>query len=194
MHEWAMVMGLSPAQVRHPQVPLRLSPQEIGEVIDSVGLRCTHFDAYRFFTDAARTRQLPLTRDGQVDNEQPGCVHAGMDLYRYAYEGLPFVSSDLVADCFAHAREARELDMAASPYDLAEWGVVAIEMETPEGRRHYVRRQEELAAVAQQLRHRVVASLDNVLGATSATSAPRGFEAAESDPNPALGRFTTVGD
>lgn len=52
--------------------------------------------------------------------------HAGnMDLYKWAYKLSPLVPSELVADCFALAREIRTLDMRASPYDLADPGVPA---------------------------------------------------------------------
>ena len=51
LHEWAMVLGAE--EVRHEKWPLRLSQVEIRATIDEVGLRCTHFDAFRFFTPIA---------------------------------------------------------------------------------------------------------------------------------------------
>ncbi|GAB3225509.1 hypothetical protein GCM10027535_28240 [Mycolicibacterium hippocampi] len=93
LHEWAMVYR-TPA-VRHPGVPLRLGAAGTDAVVDAMPLRCSHFDAYRFFTEpAARRNAAHLTRDSQVATEQPGCVHAGMDLYillGYNHEsgGLP---------------------------------------------------------------------------------------------------------
>ena len=54
--------------------------------------------------------------------EQPGCLHAGMDVYKWAFKLTPLVPSDLVADAFDLAREIRVLDMEASPYDLRELG------------------------------------------------------------------------
>ena len=54
MHEWAMVYRLEPGDVRHASWPLRLDPDGIAQVLESNGARCTHFDAFRFFTDAAR--------------------------------------------------------------------------------------------------------------------------------------------
>ena len=195
MHEWAMVLGAARSDLRHPRVPLRLSPREIREVVGDVGLRCTHFDAYRFFTGPARGLQRPLTRADQQSDEQPGCLHAGMDLYRYSYEALPFVGSDLVADCLAHARTARELDMAASPYDLSEWGLGAIAMETPAGRREYALRQTRLATTARELRRRVIDALERVSGTTTAGSAAlRGPDAAQSVGSPVPGRIETAGD
>lgn len=174
MHEWAMILGLSQNQVRHEQVPLRLSPARVSAVVEDVGLRCTHFDAYRFFTPPAARRQQPLTRAGQIDHEQPGCIHAGMDLYRYAYEAAPFVGSDLVADCFAHARAAREVDMRASPYDLSDWGLDPIPIETAPGRREYADRQADLARRAEPLREGLLRALQrmaDIHGADRAESA-----------------------
>jgi len=53
-------------------------------VVDSMPLRCSHFDAYRFFTEPAVPRNAePLSRQSQVASEQPGCVHANMDLYKF---------------------------------------------------------------------------------------------------------------
>ena len=163
MHEWAMVYGLRQSQVRHEQLPLRLSPGQITEVVDSVGLHCTHFDAYRFFTADAAKRQLPLTRASQPDDEQAACLHAGMDLYRYAYEAGPFLRSELVADCFEHARRARQLDMRASPYDVGEFGLTPVPVETAAGRAQYVSAQKELAESAAKLRSQLTEKLRSLL-------------------------------
>ena len=84
------------------------------------GSRCSHFDAFRFFTavgPAAATPSSPAATTGPAF-EQPGCLHAGMDLYKHAFRLTPLVRSDLVADCFELARDIRELDMRAAPYDL----------------------------------------------------------------------------
>lgn len=48
-----------------------------------------------------------------------GCVHAAMDLFKYAYQLYPFVSSDLLRDCLELAVTARKVDMRASPYDVS---------------------------------------------------------------------------
>lgn len=176
MHEWAMVHDVDADDIRHRQVPLRLDRGQIAAAVADVGLHCTHFDAYRFFTPSAAVLQRPLTRTGQVDDEQPGCLHAGMDLYRYAYEAAPYVGSDLVADCFAHARRARELDMRASPYDLTAAGLRPIPVETAAGRGEYVRLQREFATAAAELRGRLIDRLTR----TVQSSATWGPEAAQS--------------
>ena len=160
MHEWAMVYGLQQEQIRHATQPLRLSPDEVVDIVDSVGLRCTHIDAYRFFTpEAAPSNVHRPTRATQPELEQPGCVHATMDLYKYAQGFHPAVGSELTADCFELARQAREIDMRAAPYDLADLGYEPIRVETPEGRREYARAQRALLARAEPLRARLLDAL-----------------------------------
>ncbi len=158
LHEWAMVYREAD-QARHP-VPLRLGPEGTDEVVRAGSLRCTHYDAFRFFTpDAAARNTTALTRESQVDSEQPGCLHAGMDLYKWAFKLTPGAPSELVADAFDLARDARELDMRASPYDLAAHGFEPIAIETPEGRREYVRQQVALAERAAPIRARLLATV-----------------------------------
>lgn len=157
LHEWAMVYRGGEDAVRHAQVPLRLGHAGTDEVVESMQLRCTHFDAFRFFTDDAVPRnEAALTRDTQVAREQPGCLHAGMDLYKWATKLGPLVESELVIDCFRLATDARELDMKASPYDLTEYGYEPVRIETPQGRADYVREQMSLAERAAGLRTRLV--------------------------------------
>jgi hypothetical protein len=80
LHEWAMVYRQDDARRRHA-LPLRLGREGTDAVVESHPLRCSHFDAFRFFTPAAAPRnRVPLTRADQVANEQPGCLHANMDL------------------------------------------------------------------------------------------------------------------
>ena len=160
LHEWAMVYGLAPGEVRHEDLPLRVSPDEIAATVDEVGLRCTHIDAFRFFTPAAvPLNGLEPTRATQPDLEQPGCLHASMDLYKYAFWFSPLVGSDLIADCFALARLAREVDMRASPYDLTDLGYEPITVETPEGRAEYARVQRVIMDSAGVMRDRLRAAL-----------------------------------
>lgn len=164
MHEWAMIYGLEPGDIRHSGVPLRLLPAEIRQTVDSVGLRCTHFDATRFFTDAATPlNRIRPTREQQADLEQSGCVHANMDLYKYAMWCAPYLPAERVADCFALARSAREVDMRASPYDLDAFGYSPIRVETPEGRREYVWHQRELSERGAELRTWMIGALTGIL-------------------------------
>jgi hypothetical protein len=151
MHEWAMVYRTR--DVRHDGVPLRLGAAGTDAVVESTPLRCSHFDAYRFFTQPAVPRNAEvLSRQTQVASEQPGCVHANMDLYKWCYKLGPLVSSELLMNCLDLAAQARALDMQASPYDLADYGISPIAVEDASGRTEYVRRQRDVADRAAPLR------------------------------------------
>jgi hypothetical protein len=164
LHEWAMVYRLKQSQVRHSDWPLRLGQAGTDAVVEAHQIACSHFDAYRFFTPAASPRNsLSPTRARQPAYEQPGCLHAGMDLYKWAHKLVPAVPSDLVMDCFAHAAELREMDMRASPYDLTGLGLEPIRIETPDGKAEYVQLQRLYAERGQVLRGRLLAAIDLVL-------------------------------
>ncbi|MGB3481983.1 MAG: 3-methyladenine DNA glycosylase [Mycobacterium sp.] len=151
LHEWAMVYRS--ADVRHGGVPLRLGAAGTDAVVEALPLRCTHFDAYRFFTpEAAPRNNVALTRETQVDREQPGCLHAGMDLYKWVAKLGPLIESTLLLDCLDLAAEARELDMRASPYDLTRYNFAPIRIEDAAGRAEYVRCQSLVAQRAETLR------------------------------------------
>ncbi|MFD1861122.1 3-methyladenine DNA glycosylase [Aeromicrobium camelliae] len=162
LHEWAMVYR-EPQERRHA-VPLRLGAAGTDEVVESHKLVCTHADAFRFYTDAARPLNRPTpTRERQLELEQPGCLHANMDLYRIAFRMLPFIESSLVADAFELASDIREVDMRASPYDLRDHGYAPIAIETTEGKAEYVRHQREFARRAEPLRRRLIDQADALI-------------------------------
>ncbi len=153
LHESAMVYRQSAEEVRHNLHPLRLSPGELADFVESQPLTCTHYDAFRFFTPEARPRNASqLTLDSRLEMEQGGCLHVNMDLYKWAYKLWPWIGSDLVADTFELALEGRALDMRASPYDLAALGFPPICIETEQGREEYRREQQILATKAQAVR------------------------------------------
>ncbi|GAA2981156.1 3-methyladenine DNA glycosylase [Actinokineospora diospyrosa] len=155
LHEWAMVYRT--AEVRHAAWPLRLGSAGTDAVVESSTIKCGHFDAYRFFTPPARPlNTLRPTREGQVELEQPGCLHATMDLFKWAYKLDPHTPSDLVADCFALAVDVRTLDMRASPYDLSALGYAPVPIETERGRAEYVRAQSAFTERAAPLRARLI--------------------------------------
>ncbi|GAA4534380.1 3-methyladenine DNA glycosylase [Amycolatopsis samaneae] len=167
LHEWAMVYREPAETVRHAQLPLRLGSAGTDTVVESLDIRCGHFDAFRFFTGPARPRNgLTPTRETQVDLEQPGCLHANMDLFKWAYKLDPFVEAELIADCFVLAAEIRELDMRASPYDLSGFGYSPVRIETAEGRAEYARAQAEFARRAAPLRIRLIAHCEELLGSS----------------------------
>jgi hypothetical protein len=161
LHEWAMVHRAD--RTRHPR-PLRLGPTGTDEVVESHRIACSHFDAYRFFTpSAAPLNQLRPRSDDRPAYEQPGCLHATMDLYKHAFRLWPLLGSDLVADCFELAWDVRVVDMRAAPYDLT--GTVLdptgelwtpIPIETPEGKQEYAAHQRRFAERAAPLRRSLV--------------------------------------
>ena len=160
IHEWAMVYRLTEEQRRHQQVPLRLSPAETDAVVEGHRIQCSHHDAFRFFTEPARPlNTLQPSREGMISNEQPGCLHAGMDLYKWAMKISPIADSDLVVDCFDLALDIRTLDMEASPYDLREWGYGVVAIETAAGKAEYMERQKTFSGRAQKLRRRLLDAL-----------------------------------
>jgi hypothetical protein len=165
MHEWAMVYGGH--DIRHAGVAtLRLPQHEIDAFVESRPVGCSHFDAFRFFAPAAKPfNRLPLAWNTRSDAEQPGCIHANMDLYRWAYTCMPWVGSDMLADCFQLAMELRDLDMQAGPYDLRAFGVQPVCIETSAGREEYQQRQRALGARARLLRTALIARLDGMLEA-----------------------------
>jgi hypothetical protein len=164
LHEWAMAYRAP--TVRHSRVPLRLGAAGTDTVVESMPLRCSHFDAYRFFTEpAARRNAGRPTRADQIAWEQPACLHANMDLYKFAYKLGPLVESELVLDCLELAADARELDMRASPYDLRDYGFEPIAIETPGGRAEYVRTQQNIAERARPLRATLADRCDLLLSA-----------------------------
>lgn len=166
MHEWAMVYRAE--NVRHQQIPLRLSDDEIAEFVESRPLVCTHFDAFRFFTDKAQPmNKNQLSRETFQDTEQPGCVHTNMDLYKWAFKLHPWVSSELIREAFFNALETRKVDMQASPYDATEFGLDPIKIETETGRKKYVERQMEIYQNSQPIRYRLINAYQEVIQTVS---------------------------
>jgi hypothetical protein len=160
LHEWAMVYR--DRDTRHA-LPLRLGAEGTDAVVASNDVVCTHFDAYRFFTDEAAPRNAhALTRASQSEMEQPGCLHATMDLYKWCAKLSPAIPAELTLDCFELAVDVRRLDMAASPYDVSGFGLAAIPIETPEGKGEYAARQRAFAVRGAELRSRLLDACDAI--------------------------------
>lgn len=161
LHEWAMVYRQRPDEVRHGQLPLRLGHAGTDAVVEAHDIVCTHFDAYRFFTpEAAPRNRFAPTRATQPALEQPGCLHANIDLYKWALRLGPLVPGELLLDAFALAREIRELDMRASPYDVSAFGLSAVAIETDAGKREYADAQRGFAERADALRGRLLDAIE----------------------------------
>lgn len=158
LHEWAMVYRQ--VDVRHPHLPLRLPRHELDAFVEASPIRCSHFDAFRFFTPDARPLNLIQPHsESRHEHEQGGCLHANMDVYRWAYSFHPWTSNALVIDAFLLAREIRILDMCASPYDVTSLGLPPVAIETEAGRGEYRRQQLVFAERAAELRARLLTEL-----------------------------------
>ncbi|WP_445238435.1 3-methyladenine DNA glycosylase [Leucobacter sp. USCH14] len=163
LHEWAMVYRMTPEQVRHRALPLRIGHAATDRVVETHPIGCSHFDAYRFFTaDAAPLNTLSPTRETQPETEQSGCLHAGMDVYKWAAKLGPIIPGEVLLDAFVLARDIREVDMRASPYDVSAYTgadgrpLAAVAIETPEGKREYAHLQRGFAERGDALRRRVL--------------------------------------
>lgn len=166
LHEWAMVYRMTPEQLRHTMLPLRIGQEATDRVVESHPIACSHFDAFRFFTpEAASLNELQPTRETQPAFEQAGCLHAGMDLYKWATKLGPIIPGELLLDTFEFARDIREVDMRASPYDVSAYTGVngkplpAIPIETPEGKREYASLQRGFAERGNELRRRILEAI-----------------------------------
>lgn len=163
-HEWAMVYRQTADEIRHNSYPLRFAPAELARIVEASAICCSHFDAFRFFTVPARPlNKLQPTRTDVAQFEQRGCLHANMDLYKWAFKLAPFSSAELVADCFELARDIREVDMRASPYDLRALGFEAIPIETPSGRAEHEQHQRAFALRGEPLRARLITLCERLL-------------------------------
>ncbi len=163
LHEWAMVY--KEEKVRHEsQAPLRLSQEETNRVVESRTIHCSHYDAYRFFSPAAQhLNKLNPVQENRLDYEQPGCLHTNMDLYKWCYKAMPWLPSDLLWKCFLLAKDIRELDMRASPYDLREYQLKPVVIETREGKEEYEILQREFSARAVILRNELIHELRTLI-------------------------------
>ena len=166
LHEWAMVYRLGPRQVRHVGLPLRIGHEATDLVVETNPIACSHFDAYRFFTpEAAPLNALTPTRETQPEMEQAGCLHAGMDVYKWAAKLGPVVPGALLLDAFELARDIREVDMRASPYDVRGYAgadgrpLEPVAVETTEGKREYAALQQGFARRGNALRERVLTAI-----------------------------------
>ena len=180
LHEWAMQYRpegapVPPSSKYQKHLPLRVSQQVINETIERKGVSCTHVDALRFFAeDAVGLNKYGeagkrLERHEQPEFEQPGCLHAQMDLLKMYLKLQPFVDASLLLDVLEIALESRKLDVAASPYDSSSYGIEAIPIETHEGRSLYRERQTDLYHRSQSIRQDVLHAYNDFLELTTST-------------------------
>ena len=175
MHEWAMVY--KGEEVRHKEsLPFRLSQSEIDSFVENRPICCSHHDAFRFFTPSSiRFNRLQPQATERMENEQPACIHTNMDVYKWAYKCMPWISSDLLWRCFLNALEIRELDMRAAPYDLSNYSLEPIAVETKQGRTEYEILQRALAEQTKPLRQELTKAIETILNRAPNTHAPSKF-------------------
>lgn len=162
LHEWAMVYKSS--KIRHNYIPLRMPAEEIQHFVESQTVCCSHYDAFRFFTKEARPLNIiQPTREKMPSLEQPGCLHTNMDLYRWSYKFYPWISSRILGQAFQLAYKIREIDMRASPYDLAAYGYSPIPIETEAGREEYVQWQEQFSRQGEEIRKMLISEYEYLL-------------------------------
>ena len=188
LHEWAMlysgdsVSGIisDKRSVHQAQLSLRVSQRVIDDTVEKSGLSCTHFDAWRFFQPAAQplNSNNPMSRSSQIEFEQPGCIHATMDLFKYAFQLYPFIPADLLRRCLTVALEARRVDMRASPYDVSHLPGCASPLciETVEGKLEYMSEQRRLLEMAQPLRQDLINAYTAYLSYLSVSSTTRSID------------------
>ena len=166
LHEWAMVYrGDVEGEIRHREsLPLRLPQEEIDTFVRSQPIACSHHDAFRFFSEPARPfNRLQPGKDSRINNEQSGCLHTNMDLYKLCGQCMPWIGSDLLWKSFQFAVGARQLDMQASPYDCQSLGFAPVMIETQAGREEYEKRQRELREQARPVREELIGRLEAIL-------------------------------
>lgn len=167
-HEWAMLYSESSSIDLKQNLPLRISREGIRDVLMTNKLRCSHYDAFRFFTKDSMPLNdvgVKLSRMNQDISDQPGCVHVQMDMFKWSFKIFPFIPSELLVDTLSLALQARLLDMRASPYDLKACSNLGsmfspdpILVETPSGRRDYQKYQMELYAKSKPIRQKLISS------------------------------------
>ena len=175
--------GSRPTQVRHAGWPLRLGGAGTDEVVESHRIGCSHFDAFRFFTDAGAAAQHPAARaatTGRRSSSRAACT-PGWTSTSTPSGSRPLVPSELVADCFELARDIRVLDMRASPYDLTALGYAPVRSRRPTGKQEYVAAQRAFAERGAPLRQRLVEECDAAAPAAEPPPWPEPRPVAESD-------------
>jgi hypothetical protein len=162
LHEWAMVYK-EENDLRH-SLPLRLDNTEIRTLVESKPLKCTHFDAFRFFTEHSRPlNKVQLNKDNRLQMEQSGCIHTTMDIYRWAHKFYPWIASERITEAFELAVEARTIDMQASPYDVSLIGLTPIKIESKSGAEEYISKQKQLNEKGKKLRALLIQDLTKLI-------------------------------
>ena len=130
---------------------------------------------------ALKSCRIKTSPDLRTKNEQAGCIHTNLDLFKFSLRLWPFASSELVADALELAIRARELDMRASPYDLSsvsdftelgrDFDLTPVLIETESGRAEFRDSTMVLYRDSLPIRDRLIKVASSVLDCVSSTSA-----------------------
>lgn len=94
-----------------------------------------------------------------------------MDLLKIALKLGPFCEPRLFREVLALTVDARSLDVAASPYETSkDYGVEAILVETPGGKKEYKEKQTSLMKKAEPIRKDLLENYERFLFVVSGTS------------------------
>ncbi len=177
LHEWAMQYHPKTSQLPPPSskyqshLKLRIDQETLNETVEQNTLFCSHVDAYKFFKEALPNNQFGKRRlpsederpEWLLQSEQPACVHTTMDLLKIAMKLGPFCDSNLFCRVLEVVVDARSLDVAASPYNVMDYGVDPIPIETPQGRNEYKQNQLELMKKAHPIRRDLLQNYEQFL-------------------------------
>jgi len=154
-----MVYRLSEDEIRHNGYQLRMSPEALADFVEAQPICCSHYDAYRFFTpEALPLNSLKPAFETRQDMEQSGCLHANMDLYKWAYKlgpGSAVISWPMPSKW---PSPAAPLTCAPALTELTALGFDPILIETDAGKEEYRREQQRLATMAQPVRRKLLAA------------------------------------
>ena len=177
-------LPLPPSSKYQSHLRLRIDQETLNKTVEMNTLLCSHVDAWKYFAkDALPLNQfvdrklsnknhvngIPPAEDRPgwlLQSEQPACVHTTMDLLKIALKLGPFCEPRLFRRILSITIEARNLDVAASPYDAkTRYGVEPIRIETPSGKSEYKRRQMEVMKLANPVRKELLKNYEKFLSA-----------------------------
>ena len=154
--------GSRPSEVRHADWPLRLGADGHRRGRGAHRIRCSHFDAFRFFTAAGPAAATPCspTRDDRPDVRAAGLparrhgpLQVGLQAQpRWCLASWSPTASSWPATSASSTCARRRTTCASSGYE-------PVRIETAEGKAEYVAAQRAFAERAQALRARLVDGL-----------------------------------
>jgi len=152
LHEWRWSTGKRPTRSATTTWPLRFPPDELARIVEAHPcVARTSMPSGSSRRRRARSTACNRSAPPRRSSSSRGCLHANMDLYKWASNSRRSRRPNS-SPTARPARDIREVDMRASPYDLSKLGFAPIRIETPEGRAEYETLQRDFAAQSQPLR------------------------------------------